>query len=428
MSVRRYTLLTGYILLTGWLLGCQTDYEKMVPVPALRSPAFSSPEARPLPAPLLRAVEGVYAVSDGANLVGGQVALKWTYLIQGRDTTHYLSVFTGREAVFFVLEGRRVGNTLLFEGYWRKLLNTDTGTARFTIPAEQGGSRLVSGEPVTGLLPITLQGTYSYGDAEPVFSVTFTYQRPLNTRPFAILAHRGGGRTSDLLPASENSVEMIRLASRLGATGIEIDIRFTKDGVPVLYHDEQLNLRLLKKSGLVGTVGDYTYQQLTTMVQLMHGERIPTLTEVLETVLTQTPLQLVWLDTKYQGGMETVRDIQQAYRQKAAAMGRKLDILIGLPDEQSVQQYEQLADPSAPALCELTVETVRRVDASVWAPRWTLGQQTETIQALQAEGRRVFTWTLDDPVYIEQYMNQGRFDGILSNYPSVIAFYHYAGQ
>ncbi|GAA4454114.1 hypothetical protein GCM10023189_20170 [Nibrella saemangeumensis] len=417
-----------YLFLLVWLLGCQSEYEKMVPVPALMSPEFTSPEARPLPASLLSAVEGVYAVGDGTDLFGGQVALKWTYQAQGRDTTHYLSVFTGQEAIFLVLEGRRAGNALLFEGYWRKLLNTDTGTARFTVPADRGGSRLLAGLPITAQAPIILQGTYGYGADQPGFGVTLTYQRPVSTKPFQILAHRGGGRTSDLLPASENSVEMIRLASRLGATGVEIDVRLTKDGVPVLYHDAQLNLRLLKKSGLVGSVSDYTYPQLATMVQLMHGERIPTLTDALETVLNQTPLQLVWLDTKFEGSMEKVRDIQQTYRQKAAAMGRTLDILIGLPDEQSVRMYEQLADPAAPALCELDIETVRRINARVWAPRWTLGRQNEAVQAAQAEGRRVFTWTLDDPVYIEQYMTQGRFDGILSNYPSVLAYYHYTGQ
>jgi hypothetical protein len=44
---------------------------------------------------------------------------------------------------------------------------------------------------------------------------------------------------------------------------------------------------------------------------------------------------------------------------------------------------------------------------------------------MQAEGRRVFVWTLDVPAYVQEYIANGRFDGILSNYPSIVAYYHY---
>jgi glycerophosphoryl diester phosphodiesterase len=45
---------------------------------------------------------------------------------------------------------------------------------------------------------------------------------------FQILAHRGGGRNSDYLGVSENSIEMIDIAERFGSTGIEIDARLQK--------------------------------------------------------------------------------------------------------------------------------------------------------------------------------------------------------
>ena len=155
----------------------------------------------------------------------------------------------------------------------------------------------------TGPLPpgdtLLLTGFYGEQTGKPNQPLTLTYRRPLNRRPFDILAHRGGGRTADLLPASENSLEVIKLASRLGATGIEIDVRFTKDGVPILYHDDVLNLRLTQKNGLVGDVGEFTYQQLSDLVRLVNGEKIPTLEEALETVINHTPLTFVWLDTKF---------------------------------------------------------------------------------------------------------------------------------
>ena len=95
------------------------------------------------------------------------------------------------------------------------------------------------------------------------------------TQPFAVIAHRAGGRNSDMLPASENTVAMALMAERFGATGIEIDVRLTSDDVPIIFHDENLNLRLNVKNGLVGPVESYSYLQLQTFVRFIHGETIP---------------------------------------------------------------------------------------------------------------------------------------------------------
>jgi glycerophosphoryl diester phosphodiesterase len=35
-------------------------------------------------------------------------------------------------------------------------------------------------------------------------------------------------------------------------------------------------------------------------------------------------------------------------------------------------------------------------------------------------------WTLDGAENIKEYMYNGDFDGILSNYPSLVAYYYYA--
>ena len=48
------------------------------------------------------------------------------------------------------------------------------------------------------------------------------------------------------------------------------------------------------------------------------------------------------------------------------------------------------------------------------------------VEALQAEGRRAFVWTLDVSGYIRQFVRDGRFDGILTNYPSLVAYHYYA--
>jgi glycerophosphoryl diester phosphodiesterase len=47
---------------------------------------------------------------------------------------------------------------------------------------------------------------------------------------------------------------------------------------------------------------------------------------------------------------------------------------------------------------------------------------------MQAEGRKVICWTIDVPAFIRQYINEGEFDGLLTNYPSLVTYYHYIRQ
>lgn len=44
---------------------------------------------------------------------------------------------------------------------------------------------------------------------------------------------------------------------------------------------------------------------------------------------------------------------------------------------------------------------------------------------MHAEGKKAFVWTLDEPSYIEEFVNNGEFDGILTNYPTILSYYHY---
>ena len=414
-------LLIGLVLVL--FASCSKDY--LAPIPYKFSDA---PGAGGFKSSTRRAMDGVYTISNGSSQFGNQAALKWTYVLNGADTSYYLSIFTGTDAGYFNLEADQKTDSLVLRGYWRELVDADLGLARLRLRIKRNGVlQRYQGDMETGDT-LVLDGLY--GDTEESLSnpLTFTYSRPLNPKPFAILAHRSGGRTSDLLPASENSTEIIKLASRLGATGIEIDVRFTKDGVPVLYHDDFLNLRLIQKNGLTGPIEHYTYQQLSSLVRLINGEKIPTLEEALETVLNNTPLDFVWLDTKYVRSMNRVQAIQQKYLQKAKQMGRNLNIVIGLPTTEAVDQYKALAVKDTPVLCELDTAITRGLKANIWAPRWTLGPQTAEVEAMKADGRTVYVWTLDEPNFIREFVAQNQFDGILSNYSSVVAYYHYIEQ
>src|SRR5262245_52566489 len=98
------------------------------------------------------------------------------------------------------------------------------------------------------------------------------YNRPL------VIAHRGGAAES-----TENTIDAFRLAVRLGADVIETDIRLTRDGVVVVYHDDYFG----RVEGLVPAqrtrlVSDMTYDDLTKQTLIPVGEdtggrKVPTL-------------------------------------------------------------------------------------------------------------------------------------------------------
>jgi len=69
-------------------------------------------------------------------------------------------------------------------------------------------------------------------------------QSPI-VKPLHILAHRGGGRTY----APDNSMPNMAHAMTLGLTGIEIDLRLTKDRKLVLWHDDEIGAHVYLSGG-----------------------------------------------------------------------------------------------------------------------------------------------------------------------------------
>jgi glycerophosphoryl diester phosphodiesterase len=413
------------------LVSCNPGEDVIVP----QDPAYDLPSGlQPLTAATRASIEGIYTITNGTEVFGPYAALKWSYVAQGADTTFYLSMFCNREATYFILEGGRNDTAVVFSGYWRKLVTTDIGNALFQIDPRDGSDALLSLNPPVRADSVTIRGAFQPPEGGARRTITMRYLKPLfRSKPFAVIAHRAGGRNSDLLPASENSVSMALLAERFGANGIEIDVRLTSDGVPIIFHDENLNLRLNIKDGLVGPVESYTYAQLQAFVRLLHGEQIPTLTEMLDVVVDRTNLRVVWLDMKSErSSMPIIRPIQKAAMIRANAQalaGRRnpLSIAIGLPTSEKVDEFLQLPDYSqTPSICELSLDDVRRTNAIVWAPRWTMGLQPDGVAQMHAEERLVFMWTMDVQAFITQYISGGTLDGILTNYPSMVAFVHYA--
>jgi glycerophosphoryl diester phosphodiesterase len=416
-----------YPLLLIVLFSCQALVD--APVPSLYWEQYEAPGTKPLPVSACQSLEGVYQTFIADDDFGDTAVIKWSYDIQGSDTAHYLSVFSQEDVRFFILQGRSSGDSILLNGYWRNVENTKIGKAHFVIGSRKGGFNLISGLAASPD-SVFITGHYGMFDDEPHKAINFQYTRPLHSgTPFRIIAHRGGGRNNDLLPASENSLEMIHLASRMGANGVEIDVQFTKDGVPVLYHDEKLNDRLTRKTGIHGAINEYSLAELERGVELKRGGRIPTLQDALHTTVYNTPLQFVWLDCKTEAPLQAIHHLQMAYRQKAKDIGRNVEIVIGVPDEKVMRNFLLLANhQSVPSVCELEQDSATRMGAGLWATSWTKGLQTEDVIAAQQKGMQAVVWTLDVPKEIRKFMREGRFNGIVTNRPSAVAYEYYQRQ
>jgi len=88
-----------------------------------------------------------------------------------------------------------------------------------------------------------------------------------------IFAHRG---YSARFP--ENSLLAFRKAFEAGADGIELDVRLTKDGKLIVFHDEDMK----RIFGVDRKGRDMSFEEIESL--RFSGERVPTLEEVLEIV------------------------------------------------------------------------------------------------------------------------------------------------
>lgn len=96
-----------------------------------------------------------------------------------------------------------------------------------------------------------------------------------------IIAHRGYWQTDP--PTAENSLQALENAQKLNIYGTECDVRMSKDGVLIVYHDEYHGTMEISESNFADL------QKL----KLDNGENIPTLKQYLEKGKEKPSLKLM---------------------------------------------------------------------------------------------------------------------------------------
>ena len=367
--------------------------------------------------------EGIYELVQGDDRFGQQLVGKWA--------NGYLCFFGEQDGKFMNLQvGYHAADTSFrMAGFWYDPIQPQGGQIQFT---------MARGDGVDSVWDHKSNGIILRGHLEnnPANSVTIAYKRPFAasvlSRYFAITAHRGGGRNSDHLPYAENSLNLVKHVEQFGATGVELDIRLTKDKVPIIYHDPDINTRLTLKSPLVGDIHQFNANFLRAYIRLVDGQFIPTLGEMLTTIVDSTTIQNVWLDCKdggEDGFFEHVVPVFQQAILYAQSKNRQLSILLGLPSEEAYDRF--IAFPghqNIPSLCELDLDKAMNAGSLVFAPRWTLGILEQETAAAHAANMRVVTWTLDDPGGMNEVISRSSYDGILTNYPSMLTYQFYSQE
>ena len=375
-----------------------------------------------IPEQIKNNLEGIYTISKGADNFGDKVAFKWY--------GDKLFVYGSKSGTYFTLNSGTQDTSFLFEGNWRHMQNIDVGLLRLEIGVEEGALNLWNNSVAPK--SIKLKGSFGLNDNPNHKELELEYLRPFSEEAlnsnFLIVAHRGGVRNADYIGTSENSIEMIARAEELGGNSIEIDIKLSKDNIPFLYHDRDINLRLVREAPIWGPIEDFTFPQIRTFIKLVNGETIPSLEEALEFVLTETKLRFVWLDMKSEkNAMPIVIPIQQEVMRRAKQMGRDLVVVIGLPSEDKQKLFMQYPGyENIESINERGIDDVRASNSYVWGPRWTMGSQTDAVRQMHSEGRLAITWTVDQIPFIKQFIYESEFDGFVTNYPTIVAYYNYA--
>ncbi len=242
-----------------------------------------------------------------------------------------------------------------------------------------------------------------------------------------ILGHRGASAY-----APDNTRAAFELAINMGADGVETDIHVTKDGVPVIQHNYEID----RNSNGHGYVEEMTYDELlqydfgSWKGEAFKGEKILTLDECLE--IADKSMRFINLELKQvmhqdsgivEKTIELVKKHKMVDRVLLSSFDHKLmmqaqalcpEVLIGaLYDESEVKQnniYEILKD--AP-------QYVADLGFDFANPHVDYLCEEGIVEKFTQKGIGVAVWTVDKPYIAQQCVERG-VKCIITNKPDVI--------
>ncbi|NCO03109.1 MAG: glycerophosphoryl diester phosphodiesterase [Alphaproteobacteria bacterium] len=242
-----------------------------------------------------------------------------------------------------------------------------------------------------------------------------------------VIGHRGAAAY-----APENTIEGIHTAADMGIKWVELDVKLTKDDIPIIFHDETLD-RTTNGSGLVAeTPYDYIRQLEcgSWYGDSFAGIKIPTLEEVVD-VLIERDMGLN-LEIKPCPGRE--KETAEAALDMLSHYWDNHDgLLISSFQHVSLEAAKDVAADWSRGLL-LAPENDEDINAAVINPNWkdiadyldvkTLNiahslADRETIEEIIDAELKVLVYTVNDPMDARLLQSWG-VDCVFSDEPDVI--------
>ena len=223
---------------------------------------------------------------------------------------------------------------------------------------------------------------------------------------FINYAHRGASAY-----APENTMSAFRMGVAMGANGIETDIRRTRDGVPVLFHDESL----LRLTGIDRKIADLTWAELSTIriasPDVTVTETVPRLTEFLKYV-KDLPVALA-LEIKAEGMEAAVRQAIDDYgvADRCVVTAFEIGYLCRIKELYPTAKIGLLTRE----VNSVVLASLKEIGAEQICPKADL-ITPELVRELHNEGFSVRAWGVRDEAVMEKVLRCG-VDGMTVNFP-----------
>ena len=209
-----------------------------------------------------------------------------------------------------------------------------------------------------------------------------------------------------------------REAIAAGSDGIEFDVRLTRDGVPVIIHDNTLR----RTTGLPHRVADLTWPELENL-----DVGVPNLKQLF--TLFEANDLLLFLEMKVDSAAEHLplaeacsRLIgEYSFKHRAFVECFDLKALEVIKNIDAEIKTAALFQPtlSRPSLSdERILEQAKAIDASALALHYRLARESLVKKASDAE-LRVAVWTVDDPAWIARARLLG-IEALITNDPAAM--------
>ncbi len=374
-----------------------------------------------IPYTTMKPMEAIYNLASGSDQLGTSFVCK---------VSKYRVSFFGNGGIFMILKYGLEQNdsSLKFSGFYRYSKDARQGLVNFSLPKADALAFLKTGD-ISNLI---LNGNIENGNGTqtPIglkFSRNFSAYAK-NT-PFEIYAHHGVQTVANP-PFAENSIGGVLNDEDYGVNGLEFDVHLTRDSVPIMMHDGYINIRLTEKSPISGDLDQFTFKFLDQYIELIDGQRIASLEHCLRDFIDSTTMTYFWMDIKGNDGIfQALQPIILNAQAHAKAVGRNVVIYADLPSTTVISEFQSYpayrADTSLKTMCELTFQDVIDNGCTRWGPRYSRGLLLSDVATAHSMGIKVISWTLNDEGLIANYLQNGQFDGFISDYPCFVVYDYY---